>query len=279
MPSIDSTIAVNDAHPGLAQRTTDAERLSLHANSLGAKPDRATASTAGAVLPDTHIAGAETAKITKPGWFSRQLTGIGAVAGAIGSGVAGKFENGFHTAEGGVLAAGNAVGSLYEHPGEIVAAGRRAVAAVTKEATEGASATGALASRVIADPSGTLADVGHRLAAPASGAADAAGTAGTAAGTVTRETAGTAVATTADTAAGTTADIVAPTTAGTTRGSSVAAGAAAADDALDPEKVSTVVRSADIFDNYSPEMGADGQAIKGPFKIAALRGPAASRLI
>ncbi len=42
---------------------------------------------------------------------------------------------------------------------------------------------------------------------------------------------------------------------------------------LDVGKISAVVRTADIDDNYSAETDASGKAIRGPFKIAGLRGP------
>ena len=49
--------------------------------------------------------------------------------------------------------------------------------------------------------------------------------------------------------------------------------AAAANAAPDVNKISAVTRTADIDDNYSAETDAQGRAIRGPFKIAGLRGP------
>jgi hypothetical protein len=42
---------------------------------------------------------------------------------------------------------------------------------------------------------------------------------------------------------------------------------------VDVGKISAVVRTADIDDNYSAETDAAGKAIRGPFKIAGMRGP------
>jgi hypothetical protein len=42
---------------------------------------------------------------------------------------------------------------------------------------------------------------------------------------------------------------------------------------VDVGKISAVVRTADIDDNYSAETDASGKAIRGPFKIAGMRGP------
>ena len=42
---------------------------------------------------------------------------------------------------------------------------------------------------------------------------------------------------------------------------------------LNVDKISAVTRAADIDDNYSAETDAAGRAIRGPFKIAGLRGP------
>src|ERR1700733_11955228 len=112
---MDSATTVIDAPQVLVHPTSGAERLSQQANSLGASPEHPSApSTAGAFLPDTQIVGAETAKDSKPSWLSRQLTGIGAVAGAIGSGVAGNIETGYGVAKEGGLAVGNAADSVYE---------------------------------------------------------------------------------------------------------------------------------------------------------------------
>jgi hypothetical protein len=44
---------------------------------------------------------------------------------------------------------------------------------------------------------------------------------------------------------------------------------------LNTGKISTVTRTADIDDNYNAEVDSQGKAIRGPFKIAGLRGPRA----
>jgi hypothetical protein len=153
---------------------TDAERLSQYANSV--EPRRTPGLTVTAVLTETQIAGNDGAKDSKAGWLSRQLRGIGSVAGAIGSGVAGKIENGYDTGTSLALSADN----LYEHPEQIAAAARRAVARVTTVASEATSATSAFAAHVVADPSGTVADVGRRLKAAATSTGDELVAAGTA---------------------------------------------------------------------------------------------------
>jgi hypothetical protein len=157
-----------------SHQLTDAERLSQHANI--AQPQRAPRLAVTAVLTETQIAGADSAKGANPGWLSRQLTGIESVAGATGSGIAGKIVNSYDAGIGLALAADH----LYEHPEQIAAAGRRVGASVTRVAGEAASATSGFAAHAIADPSEALADAGSILAAGATKTGDAVVAAGTA---------------------------------------------------------------------------------------------------
>ena len=174
---MDTTSTALDSPQVRAHTTSEAADLSRHANSLGVRPDSQPPSTAAKSLPDVQVTG-NNPHASQPGWLSRQLTGIGSVAGAIGSGVAGKIENGYDSAKGGVVGVAHATESVIEHPGQIAAAAKQAVTGVETGVSDAVVATGAFAARAVSDPAGTLADTGHAISTAATATGDALVTAG-----------------------------------------------------------------------------------------------------